>query len=405
MCVGSGGLFVGLGGRLWGGVVDRGRPEHQPDRVSPAWQIEPSVSEGHQVARPWRKDCAKHPSSVLDLGAGLSDSGLHTDSRVSGGLTRKPRARLCHLLSVRSWAALALACWFLNLRGLVGIVLIERSSRIADGLAQTLDGLRCTIARPLHRPRPRQNQTMTDRLRHPETDSQGRFLRLVVLVVCSLVGLTALWGIFDAVGGEPRVWGLLGFEVVTLVTAALGVFVGLGRPREAPGLASATIGATVFAAGTLGRFSAIMTRAEGALSEGQAVRALVRDPMFDGRLVAAIVLLAVGACFVLGSDRAAWRKLVIGSVLLIPVLGAGLWLSGSGLDWLMAPVESSGGLVRVVGAAVGGVGLMIAASVSIHLVIRAFEGRLPPLVAGEGSGDDGVDAPQKTGEAKPTKSA
>lgn len=243
---------------------------------------------------------------------------------------------------------------------------------------------------------------MTDQTAQPESDTQGKALRLLVLGVSVLVGLTALWGIFDALQGTPRVWGLLGFEVVTVATAVLGIFVGLGKPREAPGLAAACIGATFFAAATLGRFSAIVTRAESAISEGQAVRLLLRDPMFEGRFVAALVLLVIAACFALGNDRAAWRKLVLGGVLVVPVLASLAWLAGSGLDWLIAPVESSGGLVRVVAAAVGGVGLIIAASIAVHLVIRAFEDRLPLLGAGACGG---AKPSRKTGGAKPTKSA
>ena len=218
-------------------------------------------------------------------------------------------------------------------------------------------------------------------------------------MVSALVGLTALWGIVDAVRAEPRVWGLLGFEVVTVVTAGLGIAVGLGKPREAPGLSTACLGATIFAAATLGRFSAIVTRAESAISEGQAVRLLFRDVMFEGRFVAAATLLVVAACFALGRDRAAWRKLVLGGVLLVPVLGAIVWLTGPGLVWLMAPVESTGGLVRVVGAFVGSVGLIITASVSVHLVIRAFEDRLPPLEVGRATPG------RKTDGANPTKLA
>lgn len=218
---------------------------------------------------------------------------------------------------------------------------------------------------------------MTSPSANPQADPRERRLRAVVLGVCALVGLSALWGIVDASWGEPRVWGLLGFEVVSIVTAGLGVLVGLGRPREAPGLAAACIGATIFAAATLGRFSAIVTRAAGTVSEGQAVRLLVRDPMFEGRLGAALLLGAIAVCLALGSDRAAWKKLGVGCVLLVPVVVALGWLIGPGRDWLLAPVESSGGMVRVVIALVGGVGLMIAASIAVHQVIGAFEARLP----------------------------
>ncbi len=206
-----------------------------------------------------------------------------------------------------------------------------------------------------------------------------RRLRLGVLALSALVGLSAVWGAVDAVAREPRVWGLFGFEVVTLIAAALGVFVGLGRPREAPALGAACVGATFFAAATLGRFSAIVTRAEGTLSESQAVGRLLRDPVFDGRLLAAGAIGAIAVVFALGADRRAWRRLLLGVAMAIPVVAVTGWLLlGSGLNWLLAPAESFGGIVRIVVSVLGGVALAILASVAVHSVITAFESRLPP---------------------------
>lgn len=237
---------------------------------------------------------------------------------------------------------------------------------------------------------------MTDRLPPTRHAPSRRPLRLVVVAVCALVGLSALWGGFDAIRGEPRVWGLLGFEIVTLAAAGLGVLVGLGRPREAPGLALACVGASVFAAATLGRFSAIVTRAAGTVSEGQAVRQLVRDPVFDSRLAAAGVLVVIAVFLALGSDRTAWKRLAVGAGLLVPVVGALGWLFGPGMNWLVSPVESSGGVARIAVGLVGGIGLTIVAAVGIHQVIGAFEAGLPPL--------DGARPARKTGPTTPNKS-
>ena len=231
---------------------------------------------------------------------------------------------------------------------------------------------------------------------NPESAGRERLLRRVVLVVCLLVGLSALWGAFDAVRMEPRVWGLLGFEAVTIVTAGLGVLVGLGRPREAPSLAAACLGATVFASATLGRFSAIVTRAEGTITEGQAVRQLAKDLMFEGRLVAAIALAAVAVLLALQNDRRAWKRLFVCVGMAIPVLGALVWLVGPGLKWLLAPVESTAGLVRVVLALVGGLGVTILGSAAVDQVIRAFQDRLPPLGGARPGRKAGAPAPNKS---------
>ena len=227
--------------------------------------------------------------------------------------------------------------------------------------------------------------------------SRSRALCRVAMLVCVLVGLSAVWGIVDSVRVHPRVWGLLGFEVVTLASAVLGALVGTGRLREAPALAAASVGATIFAAATLGRFSAIVTRAAGNVSEGQALRQLATDPMFDSRLLAAVVLVGVGVALALGNDRAAWRRLLIGGGLAVPVVGVLAWLMGPGLDWLLAPVESTAGIVRVVAALVGGLAVTVMASASVHQVIGAFAGRLPPL--------GGPGAARKTKASAPNKSA
>lgn len=213
----------------------------------------------------------------------------------------------------------------------------------------------------------------------PGNPGGERLLRRAVLAVSLLVGVSALWGIADSVLREPRVWGLLGFESVTLVAAVLGVSLGMGKPREAPGLGTVCVGATFFAAATLGRFSAIVTRSDATVSEGQAVGRLVRDPFFEGRLLAAIVLGVVALLFALGNDRGAWRKLGVGVGLALPVFAAAAWLVvGSGLEWALAPVESAWGIVRIIAVVVGAVALAVLTAVSVHFAIRAFELRLPP---------------------------
>lgn len=209
--------------------------------------------------------------------------------------------------------------------------------------------------------------------------SRDRTLRRVVLVVSALTGLSAAAGCGSAVLREPHVWGLFGFEIVTLVAAALGVALGLGRPRESPGLASACLAATIFAAATLGRFSAIATRSAGTVSEGQAVGRLLRDPMFEGRVLAAGVLLAVAACFALGSDRGAWKRLAIGICLGVPVAAALAWLIGPGKEWLLAAPESGGLALRIVVAVGGGLAMVAMLAASVHLVVGAFASRMAPL--------------------------
>lgn len=217
---------------------------------------------------------------------------------------------------------------------------------------------------------------MAPETEHSKPATETR-LRHAVLAVSVLVGLSALWGGYEAVAVEPKVWGLFGFEAVTLVAAGLGVLVGLGRPREAPALSAACIGATVFAAATLGRFSAIVTRSDSTFSGGQAVTRLLRDPMFDGRLVAAAVLMLIAVMLAFGTDRRSWRKFVTGIVLAVPVVAAGAWLAGPGKSWLLEGETAGGSMVRVLVGVFGGLALTLMAAASVHQTVRAFEIRLP----------------------------
>jgi hypothetical protein len=223
-----------------------------------------------------------------------------------------------------------------------------------------------------------------------------RPVRLGVLAVSAVVGVSALWGVWDAVGQKPQVWALLGFEIVTLVASVLGVLVGLGRFREAPALSTFSVAGTIFASATLGRFSAIVTRATDAGSEGQAFRQMLKDPMFDARFLAAALLAVLALCLAFGKDGRSWRKLLAGITAAVPVLVATVWIMGSGRAWLLAPVEGAGDVARVVGSLLGGLALIVLASMAVHLMVRAFEVRMAPL------GPQTAPASRKAAPRKPT---
>jgi len=248
---------------------------------------------------------------------------------------------------------------------------------------------------------------MNSKASGPQTeDARDRLapLRLGVLVVSAAVGLSAIWGAWDAVGREPRVWALFGFEIVTLIAAVLGVLVGLGRFREAPALSAFSIAGTIFASATLGRFSAIVTRATDAGSEGQAVRQMLKDPMFDARFIASVVLGALALSLALGKDSRSWRSLTAGILAALPVVAALGWMLGSGRAWLLAPVDGAADIARVVGALLGGLALVVLASMAVHLVVRAFEVRMGPVGAANAAGRRSG-APRKAAAANPNKGA
>lgn len=240
----------------------------------------------------------------------------------------------------------------------------------------------------------------------PERDAEAnlRPIRIGVLVVSAIVLLSAMWGAWDAVAHNPKVWALLGFEIVTLVAGVLGVMVGIGKFREAPALSVFSAAGVVFAAAMLGRFSAIVTRTPDAGSGTQAVRHLLRDPMFDGRMIAVGVFGVLALFLAFGRDGRSWRLLAGGIVAAGLVLSGLIWAMGRGRSWILAPVETAADIARVIGSLVGALVLVVLASIAVHLLVRAFELRLPPIrVPGAAASRQAV--ARKTEPDKPKKTA
>ena len=202
-----------------------------------------------------------------------------------------------------------------------------------------------------------------------------------VLIVSTLVAASALWGVWDAVGREPQVWALFGFEIVTLVAGVLGILVGLGKFREAPALSVFSVAGAVFASAILGRFSAIVTRTPDSGSGMQAVRQMLSDPMFDGRMLAVGAFGVLALFLAFGRDSRSWRALFGGIVSAGLVLAGLAWAMGPGRPWLLGPVEAAADVARVVGSLVGVLVLVVLASIAVHLIVRAFELRIAPIDA------------------------
>ncbi|MDQ7013958.1 MAG: hypothetical protein Q9O74_08705 [Planctomycetota bacterium] len=229
-------------------------------------------------------------------------------------------------------------------------------------------------------------------------------IRIGVLVVSAIVAASALWGVWDAVGREPQVWALLGFEIVTLVAGVLGILVGLGKFREAPALSVFSVAGVVFASAMLGRFSAIVTRTPDSGSGTQAVRQMLRDPMFDGRMLAVGVFGVLALFLAFGRDSRSWKALFGGIVSAALMLAGLAWAMGPGRPWLLGPVETAADVARVIGTLVGAMVLVVLASIAVHLLVRAFELRLPPIGVSGAAGSRRAVA-RKSDPAKPKKSA
>jgi hypothetical protein len=168
--------------------------------------------------------------------------------------------------------------------------------------------------------------------------------------------------IAGATAAKPA-WALLGFESITIIAAVLGVLFGLGRFRDAPGMALACIAGTIFAAAVLGWKS--VTASAG---QSRAVAGIPLTPVILAQVLAALMLGAAAAFSVLSRRRAAWKPAIIGAAL------------GSPLAIVAMAFLYRGTRPTVVGALGSPLGAVLALVVlggllaaSVHLIIRAFE--------------------------------
>jgi hypothetical protein len=180
------------------------------------------------------------------------------------------------------------------------------------------------------------------------------------------VGLSALGlGVGAVVAGPQVVWVLLGFEVVTLAAAVIGVFFALGRFQEAPGLALASVAGTFFVAAVLGY---VGSGRQLPLAEG----GIPLKGMLLARVSAALLVGAAGAGLVLARDRRSWGYLIKSAALGGPVLLA-LGVYAARPVQVRGALDALPGWLVAVGLIVAGLLGIVMVSASVHLLVRAFE--------------------------------
>jgi hypothetical protein len=209
---------------------------------------------------------------------------------------------------------------------------------------------------------------MTSQSDMRDQDQMTKALRLVTLVICGVVFLSALAGAGLAVllplmvEGQRTALALFGFEVVVAVSGVIGVLVGLGRMRGAPGMALACIGGTILLGSALGW--------QGA---GRSLAGVSLTPFLGLRMVAAVVLLGAAAATVLGRERRSWRPAAVGGLLGVPVVvSAAAFVHPAGRRMLETLFAESGAVLTGTAVVVVVVlaGLLAA---SVHLIVGAFD--------------------------------
>jgi|GEM_PF-2102006 len=185
-------------------------------------------------------------------------------------------------------------------------------------------------------------------------------LRVALAVLASVVALSALAGGAAAILlPEKPAWTAVGFELVTLVAAVLGIVMAGNRFREGPALALACIGGTILVSSGLGYL------ASGA--SGQAGDAQVRLAL-AARIALALAISFLGAWNALGRRPLQWKLAVHGGALAIagPVLGL-LHRQTDG-NWFTGP---EGGSLGMIGLGLLGLTLIAFAVTSVFAFVRS----------------------------------
>lgn len=179
----------------------------------------------------------------------------------------------------------------------------------------------------------------------------------------AILALSGLAGLFLAVFSvDQLVWPMLLFEPIVLGGGLIAIAVGLGFQKSSVPMALATAAGCVAVAGFLSTVAGRNTLGSGMLV-----------PMLGLRMVIAAILGLISAWMIIGPNKAGWRRIVIGSVLL--ALGGGVAaLSFIGpakpvREWLLA----QGGFITSATALLLFIVFVILTAAGVHMVVRPFE--------------------------------
>lgn len=153
----------------------------------------------------------------------------------------------------------------------------------------------------------------------------------------------------------------MGFELVSIAAAVVGIHFWRGQFRHGPGLALACVGGTILVASGLGGLSATW------LVAGQSIKLLVL-----ARAAAAVTIAICGAACVLGRDPKGWPTFLKGLAWGMPLIALVAWYAKAGGAFL-DPVNNLGTVARMTAYGLGSLVLGICMCVSVHLVVKAFE--------------------------------
>lgn len=190
-------------------------------------------------------------------------------------------------------------------------------------------------------------------------------LQIMVLLASCAAGLGGAAGLYVAIAEASAVlWASVGFLVVLLISAVLGVVAGLGRFASGYGMATLSI-----AGGIAG--SALFAWRDLASNVGRDPQiGPVLLPWLGFEALCGVAIVGAGAVAVLMRRPRSWGSIWRGMAFLVP---AGLILGAGYVGWGRIPTEDSGRVIALSLLLVGGIVLGTLFSIGGHFLIRAFE--------------------------------
>jgi hypothetical protein len=184
------------------------------------------------------------------------------------------------------------------------------------------------------------------------------------LVVTALSGAVLVCSVGAAVlAAQQRGWTMVGFEVVIIVAAVLGLLIGLGLVSG-----SAPVG-LLCVAGTIAAGSFV-----GDMTVQHRLGGHALWPLLAGRVAASAVLLALAIVTVLnGNPRKAWPAFIKGVVLLLPALLFAALMAVPRGRGLLAAFDDWGDIAKMATVLLGFVAFTAFLAAGIHFVIAALE--------------------------------
>lgn len=207
---------------------------------------------------------------------------------------------------------------------------------------------------------------------HPTLPLPPLFVRVCTVLSGLALAATVAPGVWlTGIHSTPVLWFACGFELMVLGAAVIAVLAGIGRFRQAWGLALACAAGTILVAAVFGRVQVTANFGPHPVYGPWIIR------IFLLRLALCGTLALLASVAVFSRNPRSWGAFARACLVLLPVAAVGVWFVAKGAPGAGANPSPGADAVRILVVCLGGLIVIALVSVGGHLIIRAFEhGRL-----------------------------